>query len=297
MKSTPLDSSLGKNTDEVTNPGEEAINFAKELEKANLKKAHAEIEKLEAEKRKVIAEEQQVLKNIKKSFIQKKDIYQAILVAFLTIPVAWFYYTEIALPLSQAENIQLKRDNEMAKDSLIAEREELKILQLNLESARKNLLAAKDTFQIRDSLSKIYLKQLEQNRTLTHSERKKNAQILNLVKSKDNFIDSILTSINNQDTKNASVQKQKMIPISGIVRRRTDNVPIENAQVYLEDSHGKIYRAVSDTRGEYKIEISTEYIGTIVYISVEQDGDLTSLTKFKLRAFDNFGFDIYLQSR
>lgn len=105
---------------------------------AELLKIEVETAKLNAEREKTLQELEDRRREREKKFYQKESFYFGVFKAFigalLLVPVAWFYFWEIAIPTMRVENIRLARDNELVRDSLdhVAERYEGRLQTLRL---------------------------------------------------------------------------------------------------------------------------------------------------------------------
>ena len=90
------------------------------LTKIKHEKLRAETRKIDAERLKIEFEREEL-----KSFgwLRKFAIFgKPVLGAILALPIIWFYFNEIAIPLFQRENFRLARENEATRDSLFSAR-------------------------------------------------------------------------------------------------------------------------------------------------------------------------------
>ncbi|NBB99466.1 MAG: hypothetical protein GVY15_01215 [Bacteroidetes bacterium] len=92
-----------------------------------------EIKKAELEK--IRAETKSINRNRWRFFLQ------SVLAAIIAIPVMWFYFSEVALPIHSRENLQLARENEVVRDSLASVAENFERERLRLIDEQEQLLA------------------------------------------------------------------------------------------------------------------------------------------------------------
>lgn len=90
------------------------VSIDAQIKQAELERVKAETAKAKAEEKKVALE----CAELERPWYKKLRSQQTFAAIVVSIPVIWFYVTEIALPLNKAENIELALRNEIVGDSL-----------------------------------------------------------------------------------------------------------------------------------------------------------------------------------
>lgn len=67
-------------------------------------------------------------------------LWKALLAAIIAVPIMWFYFHEVAVPLHSVENLQLARENEVVRDSLVSIAEDFDRERLRLIDEQERLL-------------------------------------------------------------------------------------------------------------------------------------------------------------
>lgn len=96
------------------------------------RKVLAEIAKLEAETR-VIGEE------LGRPWFRKRYFFQAITAGLVALPLVWFYFEKVALPLNRSENIEQELSNAEEQKRLANRNDQLEREARNLANVKKNL--------------------------------------------------------------------------------------------------------------------------------------------------------------
>lgn len=99
------------------------------LWEAEVKRLDAETKKLEEERLKIELERKELQRNANKPWFKKRPFIQTLLGALVVVPLVWFYFEVVALPLFNKENIELAWKNAVTLDSLNTAKEKLEISQ------------------------------------------------------------------------------------------------------------------------------------------------------------------------
>ena len=86
-----------------------------DIQKHQEEKLQIEIELLKAEKAKMDLEKLRLEKEINKPWYKKERYLQAFFAGIVAVPLLWFFFKDVALPIYQKENVKLEYENELAK--------------------------------------------------------------------------------------------------------------------------------------------------------------------------------------
>jgi hypothetical protein len=108
-------------------------NIENALQKAELSKIQAEVKRSEEEAEKLHAERLRIEKEINLPFYRKPLFIQAIIAGLVAVPMVWFYFTQITVPLSQTKEIKLSLENEKKAEELAKKEKEIEITKQQYE--------------------------------------------------------------------------------------------------------------------------------------------------------------------
>ena len=100
-------------------------NIQNALQNAELSKIQADVKRAEEEAAKFHAERLRLEKEINLPFYRKPLFIQAIIAGLLAVPMVWFYFTQITVPLSQTKEIKLALENEKRVAELAKKEKEI----------------------------------------------------------------------------------------------------------------------------------------------------------------------------
>lgn len=134
---------------------EHTKNYEELIKDAELERLKAEISKTNAERRKIDVERVEIDKKVKRMVIEY--VFKGFFFALIFFPLGWFYVTEVAIPLSKKENIQISLKH--AKDQEELNRK-IKIFQaenqqLKEEKAKGGAQALVDLKKLKDEYNEL----------------------------------------------------------------------------------------------------------------------------------------------
>ncbi|HEX5721090.1 MAG TPA: hypothetical protein VF179_33365 [Thermoanaerobaculia bacterium] len=97
----------------------------------------AEVSKLEAETRMIHDE-------LQRPWYRKRYFFQAITAGLVALPLVWFYFEKVALPLNRSENIEQELKNAEERKRLASRNDHLEKATFNLAAARQKLESQRD---------------------------------------------------------------------------------------------------------------------------------------------------------
>ena len=112
-----------------------------EIKKAQKEKLNAEIARLKSETAKINIEKKKLEKESKTPWYKKDKYLQAFFAGVVAVPLLWFFFNEIAIPIYQKENVKLSYENEVAK--------------VNLEKQKDSLIFLKESIKLKDSIARM----------------------------------------------------------------------------------------------------------------------------------------------
>lgn len=281
------------------------------VQKKQLRKLEAEIEKIEAEKAKIDVERTELQRQFDRPWFRKRYFYQAVVAGIVSIPLIWFFITEIAIPMQEIENIRLSRNNELVRDSLEVVKDSLVLVEMRLNREIQTLLLesevqaanARRIDSLYEELATDY-RRLSQQYTLAESERVEfahKADVLDRVlKSRDQELEELRTTLaSRQDSlkvpnprtgyvstfgdfngddiiDTAYINNNKLI----INLAGTNRLPISTVRVALPDTAESVDWIIQkdiNRDGYSDILVSYGKWGSVIYGNVDLGGSATAI--------------------
>lgn len=104
---------------------------------AEIQKIVAESKKFEEERLKTELERKKLEREINAPFYKKSSFLKVIISSILALPIIWFYFTQVALPLGQSKEIKMALENEKTRNELLIKQKEFEKETERLTSEKK----------------------------------------------------------------------------------------------------------------------------------------------------------------